>query len=162
MAVASARPLCKQSAPRSRQITTSTPRHSILQAWCPTNSVKALKVIRSIFEMHQNWWGPRIQTAGRFRNPGPELRSQFGDGKGEVGRGMRKGKKDSKNCGNGFHCPTHYIHRAVLTNGHTEHVPRPPRIFFLFEGLWWHNFLKTHYLITFAKINCKGNPVNTF
>ena len=106
--------------------------------------------------------GPRIQTAGRFRNPGPRLRSQFGDGKGEVGRGMRKGKKDSKNCGNGFHCPTHYIHRAVLTNGHTEHVPRPPGFFFLFEGLWWHNFLKTNHLITFAKINCKGNPVNTF
>jgi len=40
---------CKQSAPRSRQITTPTP-HLITQclqagcsSWCPTNSVKALK-----------------------------------------------------------------------------------------------------------------------
>ena len=47
--------------------------------------------------------------------------------------------------------------RAVLSNGH---VPMAPG-FFLFEGppnwLWWNN-----YLITFAKTNCKGNPVNTF
>jgi len=39
--------ICKQSAPRSRDITTPTPHHSILQAGCsslgPTNSVKALK-----------------------------------------------------------------------------------------------------------------------
>ena len=37
--------ICKQSAPRSRQRTTPTPHHSILQvecsSWCPTNSVKA-------------------------------------------------------------------------------------------------------------------------
>ena len=40
--------ICKQSAPRSRQITTPTPHHSIftgqmLSYWRPTNSVKALK-----------------------------------------------------------------------------------------------------------------------
>ena len=33
--------------------------------------------------------------------------------------------------------------RAVLTNGHTGHVPRAPRIFFPFWGapnwLWWNN-----------------------
>ena len=41
--------ICKQSASCCRQITTPTPHHSVfLQAgctsWCPTNSVKALKV----------------------------------------------------------------------------------------------------------------------
>ena len=37
------------------------------------------------------------------------------------------------------------VHRAVLTNGHTGHVPRAPG-FFSFWGapdwLWWNNFLK--------------------
>jgi len=44
-----------------------------------------------------------------------------------------------------------------------------PRIFFSFGGdpINWLQcvvkyFLKLKYLITFAKINCKGNPVNTF
>ena len=43
-----------------------------------------------------------------------------------------------------------------------------PRIFFLSEGTPSTGcsvvkyFLKLKYLITFAKINCKGNPVNTF
>jgi len=41
--------ICKQSAPRSRQITTPTPHHSILQAgrssWRSTDSVKALTVV---------------------------------------------------------------------------------------------------------------------
>ena len=54
---------------------------------------------------------------------------------------------------------------AVLTNGHTGHVPRASD-FFLFEGpptgCGEILFKKTNYLITFAKINCKGNPVNTF
>jgi len=41
--------ICKQSAPRSRQITIPTPHHSVFTArcssWCPTNSVKALKAL---------------------------------------------------------------------------------------------------------------------
>ena len=40
-----------------------------------------------------------------------------------------------------------------------------PRIFFFLRGpnwLWWNNFVKTNYLFTFGKINCKGNPVNTY
>ena len=40
--------------------------------------------------------------------------------------------------------------------------PGPPD-FFSFWGapnwLWWNKFFKTNYLITFAKNNCKGNPV---
>jgi len=54
--------------------------------------------------------------------------------------------------------------RAVLTSGHTGHVPRAPD-FFLFEGPQLavvKEFFKTNYLITFTKINCKGNLVNTF
>jgi len=38
----------KQSTPRSRQITTPTPHHSItgrMLFWCPANSIKALKAI---------------------------------------------------------------------------------------------------------------------
>ena len=50
--------------------------------------------------------------------------------------------------------------RVVLTNGH---APRGPDFF---EGpptgCGEINFLKTNYLITFAKINCKGNLVNNF
>jgi len=56
--------------------------------------------------------------------------------------------------------------KAVLANGHcTGHVPRAPGFFFLFEGPptgCGKIFFKTNYLITFAKIICKGNPVNTF
>jgi len=41
--------ICKQSAPCARQITTSTPHHSVLQAgcssWCPTNSEKHWRLI---------------------------------------------------------------------------------------------------------------------
>ena len=54
--------------------------------------------------------------------------------------------------------------RAVLTNGHTGHVPRATGFFFFLRGpnwLWWNKFFKTNYLITFAKTNCKGNPVNS-
>ena len=43
--------------------------------------------------------------------------------------------------------------RAVLTNGHTGHVPRAPGIFFFARGpnwLWWNNFLNTNYLIADA------------
>ena len=56
------------------------------------------------------------------------------------------------------------IVRTVLTNGH---VPRAPEFFSsFFEGPFqlavvkW--IFKTNYLITFAKINCNGNLVNTF
>jgi len=52
--------------------------------------------------------------------------------------------------------------KTVLTNGHTGHVPRAPGFLRGFNWLWWNNFFKTIYLITFAMINCKGNPVNTF
>jgi len=66
-----------------------------------------------------------------------------------------------------FFCTVRWssLSRAVLTNGHTGHVPGPPDFFFFLRGpnwLWWNKILKTNYLITFAKINCKGNPVNTF
>jgi len=53
--------------------------------------------------------------------------------------------------------------RAVLTNGH---VPRAPGFFFLRGPTGWGEIiilkLIRPYLITFAKINCKGNPENTF
>jgi len=52
----------------------------------------------------------------------------------------------------------------VLTNGHTGHVPRAPG-FFRFEGPQLavvKYYFKTYYFITIAKINWKGNPVNTF
>jgi len=55
--------------------------------------------------------------------------------------------------------------RAVLTNGHTGHVPRTPGFFFFLRGPQLavvKLIFKTNYFITFAKINCKGNPVNTF
>jgi len=55
--------------------------------------------------------------------------------------------------------------RAVLTNGHTGHVPRAPGFFFFVRGPQLavaKIFFKTNHLIIFAKINCKGNPVNTF
>jgi len=42
--------------------------------------------------------------------------------------------------------------------------PGPPD-FFRFEGPQLavvKYYFKTYYLITIAKINCKGNPVNTF
>ena len=62
-----------------------------------------------------------------------------------------------------------YLHvvpiRAVLTNGHTGHVPRAPGFFSFWgppTGCGEIIFLKTNYIITFAKINCKGNPVYTF
>jgi len=55
--------ICKQSAPRSRQITTPTPHHSFfLQAgcsfWRPTNSVKALKAdlnTKKIIQFVHGW-----------------------------------------------------------------------------------------------------------
>ena len=60
--------ICK-SAPRSRQITTSAPHHSVfLQAGCPscrpTNSVKALKALlgQTMQYWHINWIRTRIPT----------------------------------------------------------------------------------------------------
>ena len=48
--------ICKQSASRCRQITTSTPHHSILQTgcsfWHPTNSVEALRAMH----IHRRKW----------------------------------------------------------------------------------------------------------
>ena len=52
--------------------------------------------------------------------------------------------------------------RAVLTNGHTVHVSRAPGFFSFWGGpnwLWWNKSFKTNYLITFAKITCKGDLV---
>jgi len=54
--------------------------------------------------------------------------------------------------------------RAVLTKAHWARA-QGPWIFFLFERPptgCGEIIKKTNYLITFAKINCKGNPVNTF
>jgi len=46
--------ICKSSAPRTRQITTPVPHHSVLQAkcpsCCPTNSVKALKAKTKMYD----------------------------------------------------------------------------------------------------------------
>jgi len=63
--------LCK-STPRSRQITTPTPHHSVLRAGCPscrpTNSVKALKASFAIIHVTVYvtvFWEQRFS----FRNP---------------------------------------------------------------------------------------------
>ena len=40
--------ICKQSAPRSRQITTLNVLQAVCSSWCPTNSVKALKAISKL------------------------------------------------------------------------------------------------------------------
>jgi len=40
--------ICKQSAPRSRQITTLIVLQAVCSSWCPTNSVKALKAISKV------------------------------------------------------------------------------------------------------------------
>ena len=86
--------------------------------------------------LHWSGFKVKFRTAERFRLPSAKFQSTV----------------HSRKC------------RAVLTNGHTGHVPRAPD-FFLFEGPptgCGEIFKKTNYLITFAKINCKGNPVNTF
>jgi len=72
-AVASAGPYCKQSEPRSRQITTPTPHHSSFagrkagwSSWHPTDSVKALKAVKMLQEMLRNTfvfcWGPILSV----------------------------------------------------------------------------------------------------
>ena len=56
--------ICKRSAPRSRQITTPTPHHSIFTSWMhctsrrPTNSVKALKAHGFEYKLKKNLFEP--------------------------------------------------------------------------------------------------------
>ena len=71
-AVASAGPLSKQSAPRSRQITVPTPHQSILQTgcsrWRPTNSIKALNKL-NIMTSLRSASAITMYTDDRHRTP---------------------------------------------------------------------------------------------